>query len=219
MRRPSIVVSASFIALLAAGEARADLVAATAQLHLGYADGRGVGGAQQDAAFFEGAAGPSYGVRAGVEILFATAWLEHTQMFGDGGVHGTWTQVMAGLGHEFGVGASRKAAVIDEAGIPTGGFTSYFAELGLAAGFGVGTGQQVEPPLSNSQITDKGFVVQLTVGGGYRLTEFLSLGVQIPVQGAYLLKSGDGFFANDESSHYQSVHAAALVNLRLRLGI
>jgi hypothetical protein len=214
--------------LVGAADARADIVAATAQIHGGYADGRGIGGAQEDEAFFEGAAGPSYGVRAGVEILFATAWLEHNQFLGEGGVHGTWTQVMAGLSQEFGVGSTRKgmgagaggapAAGASTASAPTGGYSAYFAEAGLAVGFGVGTGQQVEPPLSNSQITDKGVVGQVTLGGGYRISEMLSVGVQVPVQGAYLFKSGDGLFANDDATHYYAIHASALLNLRLRLG-
>jgi hypothetical protein len=217
--RFSLLASVSILGLTLAAPARADYVAVFGEVQAGYADGRGVAGAQQDEAFFEGAAGPSYGVRAGVELLFATAWVEHNQFVGDGGVRGTWTQLMAGLGQRFGLGDTRKGMGVDAEGMPTGGYAAYYGELGLAVGFGVGTGQQVEPPLNNAQITDKGLVAQLTLGGGYRLTEFLSIGVQVPVQGAYLFKSGDGLFANDESTHYQSAHVAALVNLRLRLGI
>ena len=218
MTRSWLVATLSIFGLAAAAEARADIVAGVAQIQAGYADGRGVAGAQQDEAFFEGAAGPSYGARAGIELLFATAWVEHNQFLGDGGVQGTWTQFMAGIGHEFGVGSTMKGMSVDEEGIPTGGYSAYFGEVGLGVGFGVGTGQQVEPPLSNSQITDKGIVGQVTIGGGYRLSEMLSVGVQVPVQGAYLFKSGSEVFANDEETHYQSIHAAALVNLRLRLG-
>jgi hypothetical protein len=217
--RTCLLAGVSILGLVVSAQARADYVAAFGQIQAGYADGRGIAGAQQDEAFFEGAAGLSYGVRAGVEILFITAWVEHNQFVNDGGVHGTWTQLMAGLGHAFSLGNTQKGMGTDAEGNPTGGYSAYFGEFGLAAGFGVGTGQQVEPPLNNAQVTDKGLVGQVTLGGGYRLTEFLSLGIQVPVQGAYLFKNGGGQFANDESTHYQSVHAAALVNLRLRLGI
>lgn len=222
MRRSCLVaISSIFGIALAAGEGHADTLSATAQVQTGYADGRGVGGAQQDDAFFEGAAGLGYGARAGVELLFARSWIEHNQLVGSGGLQGTWTQIMAGIGVDFGVGTTRKGKDLDKEGepVPTSGYSAYYGEAELAFGYGVGTGQQVEPPLSNRQITDKGPVAQLTLGGGYRITEALSLGVQVPVQGAYLFKSGDGLFANEEETHYQSIHAAALVNLRMRLGL
>jgi hypothetical protein len=219
MRRTWLLAGIFMASLAVGGAARAEVVAATAQIHAGYADGRGLAGAQQDDAFYAGAAGGIYGARAGVEILFVQGWVEHNQFLGADGLQGTWTQFMAGVGFDFGVGDTIKGQGVGEDGAPTGGYAAYYGEIGLAVGFGLGTGQQVEPPLSNSQLTDKGAVGQLTLGGGYRINELLSVGVQIPVQGAYLFKTGEGTFANDESTHYQSVHASALLNLRLKLGL
>ncbi|HWN66141.1 MAG TPA: hypothetical protein VNM90_00810 [Haliangium sp.] len=94
----------------------------------------------------------------------------------------------------------------------------YF-DIGFAAGFGVGTGQQVMPPLDNSEVTDKGFLGQAHFGLGYRLSKALSLGVRVPVQAAYLFKSGDGAAANDRGNQYVSVNAALLLELRLNISV
>jgi hypothetical protein len=94
----------------------------------------------------------------------------------------------------------------------------YF-DIGFAAGFGVGTGQQVMPPLDNSEVTDKGFMGQAHFGLGYRFSNALSLGVRVPVQAAYLFKSGDGAAANDRGNQYVSVNAALLLELRLNISV
>jgi hypothetical protein len=106
--------------------------------------------------------------------------------------------------------APRKAAA---------GHAPGYIDLGLAAGFGVGTGQQVMPPLDNSELTDKGFLGQIHVGLGYRLTSALSVGVRVPVQAAYLFKTGDGAAANDRGNQYVSVNASVLLELRLNLSV
>lgn len=102
---------------------------------------------------------------------------------------------------------------------PIPGTAPGYLDIGFAAGFGVGTGQQVMPPLDNSQVTDKGFLGQVHLGLGYRLTRALSLGVRVPVQAAYLFKSGDGAAANDRGNQYVSVNAALLLELRLSLSL
>ena len=102
---------------------------------------------------------------------------------------------------------------------PAQGYAPGYIDLGLAAGFGVGTGQQVMPPLDNSELTDKGFLGQVHVGLGYRLARALSVGVRVPVQAAYLFKSGEGAAANDRGNQYVSVNASVLVELRLNLSV
>jgi hypothetical protein len=124
---------------------------------------------------------------------------------------------MAGLDTQIDIGARDRGGSHDADGNPTGDdrYAALFADLGMGVGFGVGTGQQVEPPLNNRQLTDKGFVAQIHVGMGYRLSRMLSLGVTLPVQAGYLFKSGEGAVANDQSTQYASVQAAVLFNLRL----
>ncbi len=218
MRRIGLAASIWILGLTYAGGAAADKISASAQIQAGYADGRGVGGAQRDDAFSEGAAGPAYGARAGIEILFARAWIEHNQLVSASGLQGTWTQFMAGLGVDFGLGDERKGMTQGDGGVPKGGYHAYYGEIGIGLGLGVGTGQQVEPPLSNRQVTDRGFMGRLSLGGGYRLTEELSIGLELPIEAGYLFKSGDDAFANEDDTHYQSVRAAALLNFRARLG-
>jgi hypothetical protein len=209
------LLTASFVAALAgaglAAPAAAEVLSLQAEIHGGGGAGVGVGGDRKDDAFHDGAAGGIYGAKVGVELLFLDAWIEHDQFRNGDGLAGTWTEFMLGLDLELelGQGPIRRAATGERE--PGKGYL----ELGLGAGFGVGTGQQVDPPLDNAQITDKGFLVQGRIGVGYRLNKVFSLGLVVPVEAGYLFKSGDGLVANDTGTHYQSVQAAALLNLRM----
>jgi hypothetical protein len=111
----------------------------------------------------------------------------------------------------------QKGGERDAQGAVQDGYASGYLELGTAIGFGVGTGQQVEPPLDNSQITDKGFVVQGSFGVGWRMSRNLALGVAVPVQLGYLIKSGGGAVVNDGGSSYVELNAAALLTVRLKV--
>lgn len=203
---------------LAVDDAHADMFGASVQLQSGYADGWGVAGAQRDAAFHDGASGLSYGARAGFRIFLMEGWVEHNQLVGTGGLRGTWTQFMGGARAEFGIGDERTGSALNEDGEIVGAYNRYYGTVGLGIGYGVGTGQQVEPPLSQSQITDKGFVGQLQFGLGYRITDMFAVGFDLPIQGGYLFKGGEGHFANREDSQYQSIQASALLYFRTRIG-
>jgi hypothetical protein len=115
--------------------------------------------------------------------------------------------------------APAKPAAQPAARKPVQGYAPGYIDLGLAAGFGVGTGQQVMPPLDNSELTDKGFLGQVHVGLGYRLARALSVGVRVPVQAGYLFKTGEGAAANDRGNQYVSVNVSVLVELRLNLSV
>ncbi len=197
--------------------ARADIISLLAQVHGGGSAGQGVGGDRKDEAFHDGATGATYGAKVGVEILFIDVWVGHDQYRNGDGLLGTWTTFMSGFDVELDLG-SQKGGTRNDRGEVDGGFSAGYAEFGLGAGFGLGTGQQVDPPLDAGQITDKGFVSQVFVGAGWRLTPSVSFGVQVPVQGAYLIKSGRGAVVNDLGTHYTEVSAAALLALRLNVG-
>jgi hypothetical protein len=188
-----------------------------AQVQGGGGGGVGLGGDRKDDAFHKGAAGAIYGGLVGVEILFIDVWVEHSQHLGSDGLIGTWTQFMTGLDLVFDIGAKTEGVTIKD-GKDTGGYSKTYGELGMAVGFGVGTGQQIDPPLDNSEITDKGFLAQGMIGFGYRFNKAVSVGLSFPVQAGYLIKSGEGV-ANDLGTHYQSLQAAALLNLRLNITI
>jgi hypothetical protein len=173
-----------------------------AQAQGGVAAGRGLSGDQKDNAFFEDTSGAAYGALVGAEILFIDAWIEHNQ-YNDGELVGTWTQFMAGFDMDI---------AMDDP--PPKQPSRVFFELGLGVGFGMGTGQQVMPPLDNGEISDKGFVAQARLGIDYRFASVVSIGVSVPLTWGYLLKND---VANDQSNHYQAIHGAALAHFRFRI--
>ncbi|MBS1120046.1 MAG: hypothetical protein H6Q90_2274 [Deltaproteobacteria bacterium] len=165
--------------------------------------GKGTGGDQKDAAFFATSSHGTYGATVGARILFLGAAIEHHQYVGSG--LSTWTQISGGLDMNVGLGSDKEK----KAG--KGGFF----HLGATAGFGVGTGQQVDPPLSNDEVTDKGFLLTGTLGFGKHFNKMVDLGVSLPVTWGYYFKNGVA--ANDVSNHYQGIHGEALLYLRLNL--
>ncbi len=197
--------------------AAADVFETSAQLQTGYSGGQGLSGEVQDSAFAAGATGYTYGARAGFRIALFEGWIEHNQFLGGDGLLGTWTQFMAGPRVEVGFGGARVGAKL-EGGEIVGAYPRYFGTLGVGVGYGIGTGQQVEPPRSNTQATDTGVVAQARAGLGFRIDEMYSLRLTVPIEGGYLFKGGDGHDASEQDSDYRSVRAAALLGFRMRLG-
>jgi len=196
-------------ALLAApGRAHAGVFDLYAQAQGGGAYGLGLGGVQMDNDFFSGAGGALYGAKVGAEVLFTDAWVEHWQFTDLEGITGTWTQFMIGADVDFPLGDT-----------PQGQKPKTFAELGFAVGYGLGTGQQVEPPLDNAQVTDKGFIGQLSLGVDYRFSKVISIGVVVPITYGYLFKNGEGAAANNADNQYHQLAAAPMVYFRMNLGI
>lgn len=210
MRR---AVLAAALAVAAPSAARADLVSTYAQLDLGLSAGTGVSGQAQDVAFHDGVSGAGYGVLLGVELLYVDLFVQHDQFLAAGHIAGTWTQFMVGFDVAVDLG-ERRGGTVDARGVRRGGYALGYAEIGSAFGFGVGTGRQVDPPLDNSEVTDKGFVLQGGFGGGVRLNPWLSAGASVPVSLAYLIKNGPGAVANDSKNHYLESNVALIFNLR-----
>ena len=176
--------------------AGADLLSLYGQVHAGGSSGKGLGGDLKDEAFHANAEGATYGFKLGAEIAQLDVWIQHDQYYNDGGVHGTWTQLMTGFDLELDVG-------------------SVYLELGTGAGLALGTGQQVDPPLDDGEITDKGIIVEARGGLGYRLAPALSIGATLPVQAGYLVKSGPGTDVTGLSRGYTEMSFALLAYLRL----
>jgi len=192
--------------------ARGDVASLRAELHGGVAGGLGVGGASKDDAFHAGIPPATYGALVGIELLFADVFLEHHQ-FTNGDRLATWTQLEAGFDVDLELGVPPQ--IPNEPRKPGKGYL----ELGLYAGFGVGTGQQVDPPLDNSEVTDKGLFLEGRASVGWRLGPLFRVGLTIPISGGYFVKSGPGVAANDLNEHYQSIQAAAMITLRANLKI
>jgi len=202
--------------VLWATSANADVLSLNASGFAGGASGMGVGGAQQDDAFHEGAQGGAYGASVGVEFLLLDGWIDHTQYRNSDGLAGTWTQFMLGVDAEIGLGEPEHEEVLGRGDNPKPKLKPYtpgFIELGIGVGFGVGTGQQIDPPLDYTQVTDRGFLLQASAQVAYRLSQVFSLGLKVPVQWGYMFKKG---VANDENNHYQSVQGAVLLNLQMK---
>ena len=202
-RLASLVVIASVAAPLTAS---ADVFKLYGELGGGGAYGKGLAGDHQDDAFSATSRGGAYGVLVGARFLILDANIYHRQYL-NGDETETWTQFNAGLGFGFDTGSDEQKKA---------GKGGYF-EMGATLGFGLGTGAQVDPPLDNSEVTDKGFVLQGKIGFGKHLSNIFDIGVTVPVSYAYLFKSGNGATANNTENQYQQVQIEALLVLRANL--
>lgn len=187
--------------IAASSPAEAKLLEIYAQVGAGGGTGKGTSGEQKEADFFSNAAGFGYGALVGVEIIVIDVWVSHTQFVSEGSVHGTWTAFMLG----------------GDAGIELNDDGKLELELGGGVGFGVGTGQQIEPPLDNSEITDKGLLLTASAGLNYQATKNLAFGVTLPVTWSYMTKNGPGIAINDEDNVYQAVSFVPMAYLRFSI--
>jgi hypothetical protein len=200
-------VAALAIALTAA-PVSADVLKVYGAAQGGGMFGKGVGGdaTAQENSFFAQAKGGAYGAVVGGRLLFIDAHISHHQYPHDGTIS-TWTQFNAGLDFEVDTGGP------DAKKNKTGGYV----EIGAWIGFGVATGAQVDPPLDNSEVSDKGFMLQGRFGFGKHLSKNFDIGLQVPASWGYIFRSGDGAAANDASSQYQSIQLEALLVLRANI--
>lgn len=203
---------AAALVLALASPAAADVFRVYGEAHGGGAFGSGLTGDQKDEAFTENASPGMYGAKIGARVLVLDASVQHHQFVGSG--LSTWTQFLLGLGFEAAVGAptlDAKGKVVKEA--------ATFMEIGVGAGFGLGTGAQVDPPLSNDEVTDKGLVVEGRLGFGMHLNPLFDLGVAVPVTWGYYVKNGVDSAVNDVSDRYSQVHVEVQLYLRLKLSL
>ena len=224
MRGSAVLLTAGLAAgSIAATSAVADAGIAKIYLeaHGGGMVGKGTGGdlvnndvADYDEAFYQNAGPLAYGGQIGAQFLFLEANVQHHQYkgFSDDPSKpklSTWTQFAMGMRFEVDVGQQTPEEKKASKGM--------FVELGWNVGFGIGTGQQVDPPLSNDELTDKGFFATGRIGIGTHLSSVFDVGLAVPVTYGYYFKSGDGAVANDLSTHYQSAQIEALLYLRANI--
>lgn len=167
--------------------------------------GKGISGDHKDASAFQGSRG-AYGAAVGAQFLIFDGNIQHRQYINSDGLT-TWTQFTGGLhfGVDTGTEQDKKAH--------KGGYMS----MGIGVGFGVGTGAQVDPPLDNSEVTDKGFLLVVKPGFGKHLNKVFDIGLSVPVSYGYIFKSGNGATANMTESQYQTVQIEALLVLRANI--
>ena len=207
-----LLAAVALLVSSAPAPAAAEVFKIYAEAHGGGMYGKGTGGDlvnnsanMLDEAYFENAGHGMYGGAIGARFLFLAVEVQHHQYVGNGSLS-TWTQFGAGLQFEVGVGSQTPED--KKAG------KGAYVQIGTMLFFGVGTGQQVMPPLSNDEVTDKGFLLQGSIGFGKHLNKVLDIGVSIPVSYGYFFKSGGPAVANDVSTHYQSAQVEALLVLR-----
>lgn len=185
--------------------AAADVVRLSAQVEGGGMAGLGLAGDQRAKGFFVAAPHGTYGVQVGAKFLVFDGWVRHHQ-YTDGTRLATWTQLGVGLD------------TIIDLGDPARGQRTY-VQLAMGLWFGLGTGQQVDLPLDNAQLSDKAFLGEGSIGLGTHLARHLDLGVTVPVSYGYFFKTGNGATANNLSTHYQGAQAEALLYLRTSFGL
>lgn len=176
------------------------------ELHGGGMGGKGTSGDPKDEAFFGTAPHGMYGLKVGVRFLVLEGQIQHHQYRG-GGELATWTQFSAGLGMGMDLGNAQQRKAHESA----------FVEFGGLVGGGLGTGRQVDPPLSNDEITDKGFLIEGRFSLGKHLGKFFDVGVAVTGSWGYFFKNGFEDSANDVSTQYQSMQVEGLLYLRLKL--
>ncbi|HEV7558714.1 MAG TPA: hypothetical protein VGO00_24755 [Kofleriaceae bacterium] len=203
----SLAVAAAVV-VAAAAPASADVFKLFAEADGGAVAGKGTSGDAKDNAFFANAKHPMYGVLVGAELLIFDAWIQH-QQFTNGSELSTWTQFGLGIHNSIDLGDEKQRAA----------HKGPFFDIASGAWFGLGTGQQIMPPLDNAQVTDKGFLVEARLGLGTHLSKNFDFGVALPVSWGYFIKNGGGTTVNDTSSHYQSVQGELMLFLRVNIGL
>jgi hypothetical protein len=209
MAFPRLTILVTLALLAGAPSTRADVLLIYGNVSGGGMAGKGTGGDQKGEDFFQNAPNGAYGLSVTGRFLFFAAEISHHQYAFFGGQEEnslrTWTQFSAGLDFDVGLGTEQEKKQ----------HKGKYVNLGAFAGFGLGTGQQVDPPLDNGQVTDKGFVLGGRLGIGTHLSKLFDFGLQVPVFYGYYFKNGVA--SNDVSNHYQGVHAEALLYLRLNI--
>jgi len=206
---PRLFVAAAVAATAIGANAQpaaADIFRLFGEAHGGGMDGQGTAGDQKDSAFFANAPHLTYGGLVGAELFIFDALIQHHQ-YTNGSRLTTWTQF--GLGLHFNIELGSEQEQKEKKG-------NYF-ELGVNAFFGIGTGQQVMPPLDNAQLSDKGFLAEARVGYGKHLSSMFDFGIVVPASYGYFFKSGNGAAVNNLSTHYRGWEIEGLLALRANL--
>jgi len=201
MRRFACLVLA---VVMVPAAASADVFKLYGEVQGGGIYGKGISGTYQDDAFFANAKGGAAGLLVGGRFLIFDGNIRH-QQFINGGETETWTQFSLGLA--FGMDSGTEQEKKEYKG-------GYF-ELGAELGFGVGTGAQVMPPLDNSEVTDKGFMLGGHLEFGKHLGKIFDIGISVPASWGYFFKSGGG--ANNTDNQYQGVQVEGLLVLRANI--
>jgi hypothetical protein len=156
--------------------------------------------------FFDTARGGVMGVEVGAKIFVLDLSVNFAQVINTDGRAGTLSQAL--LGFEIDVPIARGSTAARRARL--------ILRPGINGGFGFGTPGPVKPPLSNDQISNKGFVTHLKVGLEHFLHPLVGIGVEGWFGYHYFL---GGSVVNDSKSYSSGYHLLGLGTLTFHLGI
>jgi len=155
--------------------------------------------------FYEKVRGAALGAEVGVKVLVLNLSVSFLQMLDSNGRSGTLTQAI--LGFEFdipiGEGTTRQAR------------RKVLLRPGVGAGVGFGTPGPVHPPLSNAQLSDKGFISQGKLALEYNPNVVLGFGVEGAFGYHYFVGAQE---SADVSGHSAGYQLTLLATATLHLG-
>jgi hypothetical protein len=205
--RPVVAVAAAAAGLACALGAAAPAQARLIDLHAGALAGGMVGWGSRTSTpdFYERVRGPALGVEVGVKLLVLDLSVSFLQVIDSGGRSGTLSQAILGFEIDIPIGAARTS----------NGRRKLLLRPGFGGGVAFGTPGPVHPPLSNDQISDKGFVSQTKLALEYNPHPLVGFGVVGSFGYHYFVGAQAVNDVQDHSSGYQ---LAALATATFHLG-
>ncbi len=204
MRRRGLLAAAVLAAaLVAARPAQARLVDLYAGATAGGMAGWGTTPNTPD--FFDTTRGGGVGFDLGIKLLVFDFSANFFQTFDGSGAAGTLIQFLLGTEIDIPLGSAK---------LPDGQSQNVLKPE-VAGGFGFGTPGPVSPPLTDSQVSAKGAVVNGTIGYEYYFNPFVAVGAQA-LFGYHYFFGGDEL--NGVSGHSSGYHLMGLGTLTFHLG-
>ena len=154
---------------------------------------------------FRQAAGPGFGVEAGLKLLIFDFSIDVMQIINGDGLGATLIQGMFGV----------------EVDIPAGhmklenGQSAMVVHTGAAAGVVLGTNAPAMLPVTNDQLADKGFSSRVRVAYEFFLNPYMGVGAQADFGYHYLL---GGEAVNMTQDHSAGYHVIGLATFTFHLG-
>jgi hypothetical protein len=155
--------------------------------------------------FFDSTRGPGVGFDLGMQLAIFDLSANFLQVFNSSGASGTLIQFLLGLEIDIPLG---------DAKLPNGQSQSEL-EPKVAGGFGFGTPGPVSPPLTDSQVSAKGFVANGSLGYEYYFNPFMAVGAQATF-GYHYFVGGD--VVNSASGHSSGFQLIGLGTFTFHLG-
>jgi len=155
---------------------------------------------------FRQAAGPGFGVEAGLKLLIFDVSLNVLQIVKSEGFSATLIQGMIGTDVDIPVGPYK---------LPDTQQSVHVIHTGAEAGVVLGTNAPASLPVTNDQLADKGFTSRFRVAYEYFLNPFMGVGASLDFGYHYLLGGQAEINGQDHSSGY---HLMGLGSFTFHLG-